>query len=110
MKVHLIKEKTVRNYVLANAGSKKPFAEWIFKSKAPDWNSPGDIMDTFRSADLLGNGSFRVIFDIAGNRYPIIGKYGFGVTKVHVFVCWIGTHTEYDKLCKEGKQYTVNVY
>jgi mRNA interferase HigB len=32
-----------------------------------DWNEPGDISETFRSADLLGNGSNRVVFDIAGN-------------------------------------------
>jgi len=54
--------------------------------------------------------SFRIVFDIAGNRFRIICKYFFGDTEVHFFVCSIGTHAEYDKLCKGKKQYTVKVY
>ena len=69
-----------------------------------------DILDTFCSVDLLGKGYNRVVFDIGGNNYRMIGQYAFGETEVHLFVCWIGTHAEYDKLCKDNKQYSVNVY
>lgn len=91
-------------------GSKVSFAEWITKLKLADWQEPGDIKNTFPAADLLGRGTARVVFDIAGNRYRLIGKYAFGETQVHVFVCWIGTHAAYDTLCKEEKQYSVNIY
>lgn len=110
MKVHLIKEKTIRNFVAQYAGSKVSFEEWLSKTKLADWNVPGDIKKTFPTADLLGSGSFRVIFNIGGNSFRMICKYGFGETEVHVFVCWIGTHAEYDKLCREEKQYTISVY
>ena len=110
MKVHLIKEKTIRNYITEHAGSKVSFEEWLSKIKLADWNLPGYIKNSFPTADLLGSGSFRVVFDIAGNRFRMICKYGFGDNEVHLFVCWIGTHAEYDKLCKEEKQYTINVY
>ena len=30
--------------------------------------------------------------------------------QVHLFICWIGTHAEYDKLCNAGEQYSVNDY
>ena len=30
--------------------------------------------------------------------------------KDKVMECWIGTHAEYDKLCKQNKQYTVFDY
>jgi len=56
---------------------------------------------------LLGSGSFRVVFDIAGNKFRMICKYGFGENEVHLFICWIGAHAEYDKLCKEEKQYII---
>ena len=75
-----------------------------------DWAQPGDIPKTFGSADLLGNGSDRVVFDIAGNNYRMICKYHFGVTSVHLYIKWIGTHAEYTKLCDDNKQYTVNNY
>ena len=110
MKVHLIKKKTIRNYFKQHAGSKVSFEEWLSKITLADWNLPGDIKDTFPTSDLLGKGSFRVIFDIAGNKFRMICKYGFGEKELHLFICWIGTHGEYDKLCKGKKQYSINVY
>ena len=110
MRVHLIKEKTIRNYVLANSGSNIPFLEWIAKLKKADWNNPSDIKKTFSTADITGKGNNRLIFDIGGNNYRMICKYAFGTTEVHLFVCWIGTHAEYDKLCAAKLQYSINVY
>ena len=43
MKVHLIKEKTIRNYITEHAGSKVSFEEWLSKIKLADWDLPGDI-------------------------------------------------------------------
>jgi mRNA interferase HigB len=40
----------------------------------------------------------------------MICKYAFGDKQVHLFVCWIGTHAEYDALCNEEKQYTIEDY
>ncbi len=110
MKIHLIKEKTIRNFVLRNARSKVSFEDWLSKARRSDWNSADDIKDTFNSASILGKGTYRVVFDIGGNNYRMICKYGFGETEVHLFVCWIGTHAEYDELCKQNKQYTVIDY
>ncbi len=110
MKVHLIKRQTIENYAIANAGSRASFAIWIQLMKYADWQTPEDIKKTFGSADLLLNGSNRVIFDIAGNKYRMICKYVFGHNEVHLFVCWIGTHAEYDLICARGTQFTINVY
>ena len=78
MKIHLIKEKTIRDYVPKNVSSKIPFEEWLSKIKRADWNKPADIKNTFSAADLLGKGSLRVVFDIGGNNYRMICKYAFG--------------------------------
>lgn len=110
MKLHLIKEKTNRNYVLRNARSKVSFEDWLSKATRSDWNSADDIKYTFNSASILGKGTYRVVFDVGGNNYRMSCKYGFGETEVHLFVCWIGTHAEYDELCKQNKQYTVIEY
>jgi len=110
MRVHLVKEKTIRNYALANARSRVSFEEWLNKLGKADWKLPEDIQSTFGAADLLGRGSSRVVFDIAGDNYRMICKYGFGAKEVHLFVCWIGTHAEYDELCKKEKQFTVSDY
>ena len=95
---------------MANAGSRAPFVEWLSKVRKADWETPTDIKATFSSADLLGKSSFRVVFDIGGNNYRMICKYAFGERSVRLYVCWIGTHAEYDKLCNDNKQYTVYRY
>ena len=109
MEVHLIKRQTVEAYATSHARSRS-FALWLTAVKYADWNTPADIQRTFGSADLLGNGSSRVVFNIGGNHYRLIGRYVFGERQVHLFVCWVGTHAEYDKLCAKGEQYTVNLY
>jgi mRNA interferase HigB len=110
MKIHLIKEKTIRKYINNNVGSRISFEDWLLKARLADWEKPLDIKETYPTADLLGNHSQRVVFDIAGNHYRMICKYAFGENEVHLFVCWIGTHAAYDKVCKENLQYIINLY
>ena len=110
MKVHLIKEKTIEHFTLANAGSRISFDDWLSKLKTVSWEQPADIKKMFPSADLLGKGSLRVVFDIGGNNYRMICRYVFGKAYLRLYVCWIGTHGEYDKLCKNNQQYSVFIY
>jgi mRNA interferase HigB len=110
MKIHLLKEKTIRNYTVANAGSRSALSLWLSKLNTVEWNEPGDIPKTFASADLLGNGINRVVFDIGGNNYRMICKYWFGTNWVRHYVKWIGTHAEYTKLCARNLQYTIEDY
>jgi mRNA interferase HigB len=78
MKVHLIRKETIEHFARQNARSRSSFQEWLTKLKYADWENPEDIQATFSSADLLGNGSDRVVFDIGGNNYRMICKYWFG--------------------------------
>lgn len=110
MRVHLIKKQSIEAYVIKNARSKVSFEVWLSVLRMADWNEPGDIIATFNSADILGKGTKRVVFNIGGNKYRLIGSYYIGNSKIHLFVNWIGTHADYTKLCNERKQYTISVY
>jgi len=110
MKVHLIKEQTISRYVKSNSQSRNSFALWIGILRKADWNVPHDIIATYGSADILGGGTERVVFNIGGNKYRMICRFHFGNKRVHLFVNWIGTHSEYAILCKEGKQYNISNY
>ncbi len=110
MKVHLIRKETIEEFARRNAQSRTSLEEWLTKIKYADWEKPADIQATFRSTDLLGKSSGRAVFDIAGNHYRMICKYAFGDKQVHLFVCWIGTHAEYDELCDNNEQYSVSIY
>lgn len=108
--MHLIKKQSIENYIQKNARSKASFEIWLSILKGADWNEPSDIISTFKSADILGKSSERIVFNIGGNNYRLICKYHFGNTKIHFFIKWIGTHAEYTKLCKDVKQYEINIY
>jgi len=110
MKVHLIRKETIEAFTKGSARSRVSFEEWLAKLKYADWEKPTDMSATFVGADLLGKNSRRVVFNIAGNTYRMICKYAFGDKQAHLFVCWIGIHAEYDKLCKLNEQYTVSNY
>lgn len=110
MKVHLIKKQTIEDYILINPASKSSFEDWLEKLKHADWVISADTRRTFGSADLLGRSSNRVIFNIGGNNYRLIRKYFFGKKQVHLFVCWIGSHTAYDKLNEKNEQYSISLF
>ena len=110
MKVHLIRKETIEAYAGKNPASRSSFQHWLTKLKFSDWEKPTDMQSTFGSADLLGKSSSRIVFDIGGNNYRMICKYAFGDKQVHLFVCWIGTHAEYDELCSNNEQYSVSDY
>lgn len=110
MKVRLIKMKTIVKYTLKNANSKTSLYHWVEKLKNADWNTVNDIKQTFGTADQIGKGTNRIVFNIGGNNYRMICKYHFGKNYVHLFINWIGTHAEYSKLCDKDLQYTINLY
>ena len=64
MNTHLIKKQTIEKYVRENAQSKALFATWLSIIKRVEWNGPNDIVITFNSADILGNDSERIVFNI----------------------------------------------
>jgi mRNA interferase HigB len=110
MRVRLIKRRSIEAFVQANTRSRSSFRIWLAIISRADWNIPSDIKDTFKTADLLGNASERVVFNVGGNEYRMICSYHFGKTWVHLYVKWIGTHAAYTKLCSENKQYSINQF
>lgn len=110
MRIHLIKKQTIEDFVKGNTQSRASFEIWFSIIRRAEWRKPQDIISTFNSADILGDGSNRVVFNIGGNNYRMICRYQFGTSNIHLFVKWIGTHAEYTKLCKGGEQYNINAY
>ena len=110
MKVRLIKKQTIVDYIGQNRSSKNYFDSWLYKIKYADWNTLNDIKSTYNSADLLGNGTNRIIFNVGGNNFRMICSYYIGKSNFHLYINWIGSHSEYDKLCSKNKQYTIDKY
>lgn len=106
MKVHLVTTTTIGKYAVNNEPGLAAFKPWLAVIKYADWDYPVDILKAFGNADLLGNGSNRVVFDMAATSRRLICHYIFRDSRVLLFVCWLGTHTQYTRLCAERKQFT----
>lgn len=65
-------------------------------SKA-QWQQPADIKAQYRHASILKNR--RVVFNIKGNDFRLIVAIAFNLSIV--YVKFIGTHAEYDKIDAE---------
>ncbi|HEY3910857.1 MAG TPA: type II toxin-antitoxin system HigB family toxin [Stellaceae bacterium] len=74
--------------------AEQPLRTWVHVVRAADWSRPTDIKETFRSADVLAND--RVVFNIGGNKYRLVVAVHYRGKRV--FVRFVGTHTEYDKI------------
>lgn len=95
--MRIISERKLREFWQAadapeRSKREKAMREWITIVRRAGWESFADVRKTFNHSDVYGNCT---IFDLAGNKYRIIGKIAYGI-KV-VFIRFVLTHAEYDK-------------
>lgn len=67
---------------------------WVHVVRGADWSKPGEVKETFRSADILKGG--RAIFDIGGNKYRLVASIHYRGKRV--YIRFIGTHAECDRI------------
>jgi mRNA interferase HigB len=67
---------------------------WHKEAEEANWKNPQDIKNNYPAASFLADN--RVAFNINGNSYLLIVKinYEFSI----VWIRFIGTHSEYDKI------------
>ena len=68
--------------------------DWYQEVSLADWRNLADVRQFSNSVDYVGN--FRYVFNIRGNRYRLVAAIVFATHTV--FVKFIGTHQEYDKI------------
>jgi len=101
MKVKIFKWTNVMNHCKGNAVMRKAFEDFYNQLKYCDWDIPSDIIKSFRTADIVpceGKPFNRVVFNIGGNKFRLICGYKFGKKNVVLYVRFVGTHSEYDKV------------
>ncbi|TLU99473.1 type II toxin-antitoxin system HigB family toxin [Dyadobacter luticola] len=59
-----------------------------------EWRSPADVKQTYANASILKDG--RIVFNVKGNAFRLVAKFNF--SKQWVFIRFIGTHQEYDRI------------
>ena len=77
--------------------TEQPLKAWFAETQKAQWNTPAEIKEKYRSACFVKNN--RVIFNICGNKYRLIVRINYNSKTV--FIRFIGTHSEYDKINAE---------
>ncbi len=95
--MRVIAISTLRQFWEAYPAAEQPIKAWVDEAKQANWTQPSDIKEQYRNASILKNR--RVVFNIKGNDYRLIVAiaYRLGI----VYVKFIGTHAEYDKINAE---------
>ncbi len=67
---------------------------WFAEAKLAKWTCPQDVKNQYANASIIANN--RVVFNIKGNDYRLIVAIAYRMQ--YVYVKFIGTHAEYDKV------------
>ena len=92
--MRVIAKKILREFWEKQNDSEEQLKTWYKEASKALWASPNDIRSEYPKASILKNG--RVVFNICGNKYRLIVQINY--SRGWVFIRFIGTHSEYDKL------------
>ncbi|WP_366930870.1 type II toxin-antitoxin system HigB family toxin [Microcoleus sp. bin38.metabat.b11b12b14.051] len=93
----MLSRSTLRDFWEFHPDVEEALKTWYYEASHADWQSPADIKTAHRNASIIANN--RVVFNIKGNTYRLIVaiRYDIGI----IFIRFIGTHAEYDKVDAE---------
>ena len=95
--MHVIARKTLIEYWNKCPETEVHLKSWFAEVQKAAWNNPAEIKEKYRSASILKNN--RVVFNICGNKHRLIVRINY--ESKTVFVRFLGTHEEYDKINAE---------
>ncbi|MFR3328817.1 MAG: type II toxin-antitoxin system HigB family toxin [Odoribacter splanchnicus] len=74
--------------------SRSALQRWYDIAEKAEWKNLQDIKVDFPATDYVGNQHY--VFNIRGNKYCLVVVIKFTIG--YVFIRFIGTHSEYDKI------------
>jgi len=87
-------KSTLREYWEKHPETVQYLKTWYDIAMNSDWRTPDEVKQTYVNASILKDS--RIVFNIKGNSYRLVVKFNF--EKQWIFIRFIGTHSEYDKI------------
>lgn len=98
--MRIIARSTLQRFVQSRArhrdraALKSAVDAWFDEVRRAKWTRMATVKELYRSASVVS--ADRVVFNIKGNDYRLVAAVDF--EKHIVWVKWIGTHAEYDRI------------
>lgn len=92
--MRIFTEQALKKYAEKHPDSKTALQEWVSSVRKSKWTCFADIKKQYNSVDSIGNQHY--VFNIKGNNHRLVVVIKFTIQ--FVYVRFIGTHKEYDKI------------
>ncbi len=92
--MRVIAKKILRDFWAKYSDSEEQLKTWYKEASNAIWDTPSDIKAEYARVSILKSG--RAVFNICGNKYRLIVDINY--KRKWVFIRFIGTHKEYDKV------------
>lgn len=92
--MRIIAKKILREYWEIHPDCEQQLKSWFQEASKAVWKNHNELKKEYPSASILPNN--RVVFSIKGNNYRLIIKVNYDYQMM--WVRFIGTHQEYDKI------------
>lgn len=93
----VLTRKTIRAAAERHPSIAGHLQTWYKTARGADWDSPHALKRQYPKASILSNN--RVVFDIRGGDYRLVAHINYD--KRRVYIRFIGTHAEYDRIDAE---------
>lgn len=92
--MRLFTDSTLKRFWNTYPDAEPQLKTWMDVIEEVSFNNPNEVIQMFKGADTVGNN--RIVFNICRNKYRLIAKFEY--ERKLVFVRFLGTHKEYDKI------------
>jgi mRNA interferase HigB len=99
--MRIIARRTLREFVVESLAGHRDqpavdtaLSTWFHMVRTAEWRNTASIRAAFAKVSIIS--ADRVVFNIKGNSYRLVVAIDF--EKQIVWIKWIGTHKDYDKI------------
>jgi len=92
--MRVVAKKILREFWEKHNDSEQQLKTWYKEASKAKWTNPSELKSEYTKASILKSG--RVVFNICRNKYRLIVDINY--ERQWVFIRFIGTHTDYDKI------------
>ena len=92
--MRIIARNRLTRFYEKHPATKASLERWYQIAKAAKWETPLEVIAVFSKAKVVSE--CRVRFEIQGGNFRMVVAFDFG--RGIVFIKFIGTHAEYDKI------------
>jgi len=92
--MHVISHKVLRDFGEAYPKSESVLNEWYATAERAQWKCFADVREKYSDVSAVGNQHY--VFNICHNDFRLVVVIKYSIQRI--FIRWIGTHKEYDKI------------